>query len=360
MLARINSIKRPKLPPQFRRTIQATFGNDRGSYERNEQIHQNFFHGDNYQSILKCLDEGYDVMKDEKEYMDDYCTLLKKDIENRTSYSKKWKSKLKHQPTISSYNTSKQIQMEFLNFPVQLSQLDQTRIDAIEQVIRSFDGQINRMYPRERFGLSHRHYQTDSLKKKFQYAAASVSQASKLVEQIEEEKSKAEKSLHQARIDLQDLELDLIADTSKVMKAQQRVERKEKESQTIDDRLTRAKDDLAQEKITYHDKAMEIYEKCREYESERLNLIRETLIQFIRVIHPTDQDVMYEKLLARITSQHNTQADLDFWAQTYLVSQLASTETLPNITTEETTSQLIVESEEDRPITTTTKTKTKK
>ena len=363
MLARINSIRRPKLP-QLQRTIQATLGNDGGAYEMNEYIHQNFFHGDNYQSILKCLDDGYHVMKDQEECMEEYCTLLRNVIESLKSYSKKWKSKVKHQSTISSYYTTKQIQMEFLNSPVQLSQLIQTRVDEIEQVISSYHDQIHRLYHRERFGPAHKHYQTDSLKKKFQNAYASLSDASKLVDEIEEEKTKAEKSLRQARIELQNLELDPTPNPSKITKANQRVERKEKESQAIDDKLTRAKDDVAQEEKIYREKAMEIYGKCREYESERLNLIRETLMQFIRAIHSTDQDVMYEKLLARIESQHNTQADLDFWAETYHISRSISTETLPNTTTESTveeaTSQSIIEPEEDRPITTTMKTKAKR
>ena len=328
LLTRAGSIKRPKLP-HLRRSIQATFGNDGGAYEMNEYIHKNFFHADNYQSILKCLDDGYDVMTEQLEYMQEYCDLLKNFIESLTSYSNRWKSNIKHQSTISSYNTTKQSQLETVSSSVKLAQLIQTRCDAIDQVISSYRKQINRLYPSERFGTVHKHYRTDSLRKKFKDAHAPVSKASKLVDETREEKKKADKSLLDARIECQNLELDETSSKSKLSKANDRMEKKQRELQTIDEKLTRAQDDLHLEEKIYYDKALEIYEKCREYEAERLNLIRQTLIEYLHAIYSTEyasnQDTIYEKLLATIESQQDTQADLDFWAEVYHVSLPIST-----------------------------------
>ena len=65
------------------------------------------------------------------------------------------------------------------------------------------------------------------------------------------------------------------------MKVNERIEWKQTESREVEEKHTEAEEDLRQKEKIYRDKAMEIYEKCREYEGERLNLIRETSIQFI-------------------------------------------------------------------------------
>ena len=352
MLTRVNSIKRPTLP-QLRKSIRVTFGNNNGAYEKSEYIHESFFTGDNYHSILKCLDGGYHVLTDQLESMQEYNTLLKTFIESLNSYSNKRKSKLKHQSTISSYNTTKQSQMELLNSPVLFGELIQTRCDAIDQVISNFRKQIDRLYPSERFGTVHKHYRTDSMKKRFKDAHAPVIKTSKLLDEVREEKKKVEKSLREARIEQQNLELDETTSKSKLMKVNERIERKQRESQDVDEKLIEVEEDLTEKEKVYREKAIEIYEKCREYEGERLNLIRETSIHFIHAVHSaeysSDLDATYGKLLATIEAQQNTRADLDFWAETYHV--------MDNETTENNTT---VELEEEQPITTTTTTKTKR
>ena len=319
MLTRVNSIKRPTLS-QFRKSI-----------------HESFFADNNYQSILKCLDDGYHVLTNQLESMQEYNTLLKTFIESLNSYSNKWKSKLKHQSTISSYNTTKQSQMQLLSSPVKFGDLTQTRCDAIDQVISYFRKQIDRLYPGERFGTVHKHYRTDSMKKKFKDAHAPVVKASKLLDEVREEKKKVEKSLREAQIEQQNLELDETTSKSKLIKVNERIERKQRESREVEEKLTEAEEDLRQKEKIYRDKAMEIYERCREYEGERLNLIRETSIQFIYAVHSneysSDLDAMYGELLATIEAQQDTRADLDFWAATYHVT---NHETREDNTTEST------------------------
>ena len=122
------------------------------------------------------------------------------------------------------------------------------------------------------------------MKKKFKDAHAPVIKASKRLDDLRKEKKKVEKALREVRI-----------------------ERKQRESHEVDEKLTEAEEDLTQKKKVYREKAMKIYEKCRECESERLNLIRETSIHFIHAIHATqysaDQDAMYGKRLATIEAQ---------------------------------------------------------
>ena len=340
LLSRANSIKRSKLP-QLRKSI---LGNDSGAYEMNGYILKDFFIGENYQSILKCLDDGYSVLTDQLEYIRDYREHLKNQIESLTSFSNKWKSKINHQSTLASYNTTKQSQIEMINSASKAAQLIKKRCDEIDQVISSFRRQIDRFYPGERLGTVHKHYRSDSVKKQFKDARAPVNKASKIRDEMRGEKEKADKSLLNARSKCQELELNATTSKSAMTKANDHLEKKQRESKEADEQLDEAEEKVQREEKSYAGKAMEIYQTCRVYEAERLDLIRETLIEFVHAIHSTEhsseQDELYAKLLTKIESQQNTEVDLNFWAEIYHVidpmPRSNSTETIANTTTEST------------------------
>lgn len=342
LLSRANTLRRSKLP-QLRKSL----GNDSGAYEMNGYILKDFFIGENYQSILKCLDDGYSVLIDQLEYMRDYRELLKNQIENLTAFSTRWKSKINHQSTLASYNTTKLSQIEMITSPIKAAQLIQKRCDAITQVISSFRQQIDRIYPGERLGTVHKHYRHDSVKKQFKDARAPVNKAMKTRDETRETKEKADKSLLNARIKCQDLELEPTPSKSAMTKATDHLDKKQREFKEADEQLNDAEEKLHREEKIYADKAMKIYETCRGYEAERLDLIRTTLIEFLHAIHSTEysseQDELYTKLLTKIESQQNTQADLDFWAEIYHVidplPRPTSTETIATTTSESTMSK---------------------
>ena len=64
LLRRTNSLR--KTVATVRRTLDSSslHNNDDATYGSNEFIHRQFFVDDNYQAIIKCLNDGYQVCKD--------------------------------------------------------------------------------------------------------------------------------------------------------------------------------------------------------------------------------------------------------------------------------------------------------
>lgn len=321
MFSRKGSMRRPNIS-DLRDTVRSTIVSD-GGYGSNEFIHKNFYEDDNYESIIKCLNGGYAVSSDLIDYMKDYLKLLKEIQDLLINYSNKWKSNLNSQSAISSYNTTKLAQRETLSSPEKHAQLIEKRRTAIQEVINKYERQVQEMYPR--VGLnSHKHYRADVMKQLFKQARVPVKIAEDQLKDLNKQFKSVEKSLHEARIQQQNLQLNDTTSKNKQIDADIKVETKEKELQSTQDRLTEAEKTLKHERETYQGEAKNIYEQCRELEEERLNQIRQTLLDFINAIHSSDfsteQDSLYEKLLADIESQQSTLNDLDFWARTYHVS----------------------------------------
>jgi hypothetical protein len=320
--------------------------------------------------------------------MENYYELLQ-DISNRLmSYSKKWKSKLKHQSSLSSYHTTKRAQLQTVRSPEKLAQHIQTHCNAIQRVITAYKQQVNKMYPSERFSTVHKHYRSDEMERSFKNAYSHLRRVSDKLKSLREREKKAEDALRDANIQYQNLELNETTSKSKLSRAHDDQENKQRELQNIKDKITRTEEEYSQEREIYREKATEIYQQCRVLEQERLDQIRETLLKFIEAIHSpeysTEQDAIYENLLSNIKSQQDTRTDLDFWAEAYRVSVPAkpiSSETNENdddnditesqqneiahlTTIEEDTNQLVVEDQEEQSVvdrtTTSAKTKSKK
>ena len=325
LLTRTNSIRRSQTF-ESRKNYPHSSSETTEAIQRTNISRKDFFQDENYHSILKCLDDGYHVCLDLLEYMQDYCDLLQAFAKSLTSYSAKWNAKLKDQSTLSSYHTTKQAQTRTVSSASKFAQLIQTRCEAIQQVIASYRRQVDQMYPGERFNTVHKHYQTDVMRKLFKTAHAYLSKASDKLDELREQEKKAKKVLLEAQIECQSLELNETTSQKKLSKANEHLEKKQSELQAIEEKITRAEDDYHREQRTYRQKAMEIYQQCRELEEERLNSIRETLISFIQAIHSTEysteQNAIYTKLLSTIESEQSTLVDLHFWAQTYQIDTL--------------------------------------
>jgi hypothetical protein len=340
------------------------------TYGSNEYIHKQFFEDDNFSSIIKCLDGGFEVAKDIIDYIEDYHNLRQDIAHRHSSYSNKWKSKLKQQSSLSSYHTTKRAQLQTIRSPENLAQLLQARCDAIQQVITAYRRQVERMYPSERLGTAHKHYRTDTMKKLFKTARLSVSKTSEKLDKLREQEKRAKAALHDADVQCENLSFDSTASKSKVTHANETQEKRQDELQQIQDKISRLEEEYNQEQETYHEKATDIYQQCRELEKERLDQIRQTLIDFVQAAHTSEHsdeyNAVFENLLANIKTQQDSVEDLDFWAHTYHViteSQTTKTsntnETDNRITTAVNTQQSVVENEEEPSTTDTTTTPAK-
>jgi hypothetical protein len=255
--------------------------------------------------------------------MEDYCHLLQDITHRLTSYSNKWKSKLKHQSSLSSYHTTKRAQLQTVCSPEKLAQLIQTRYDAIQPVIAAYKKQVERMYPSERFGTVHKHYRSSEMERSFKNAYSYLRRVSDKLEKLREQEKKTQVALRDAEIQCQNLELNEMTSESKRIRANDHQEKIQDELETIKAKIALTEEQYNQEQETYRKKATEIYQRCRELEKERLDQIQNTLIQFTEAIHSSEysneQDQIYEDLLSNIKSQQDTLVDLDFWARTYRV-----------------------------------------
>jgi len=318
MLSRTGSIRHKNITNTIRNAVVS----DSNGYGSNEFIHKSFYDGENYESILKCLNGGHAVATDLISMMKDYRELLKDQSHALKSFASKCKSKLNSQTSISSYNTTKRAQRDALSSSENLAELIDRRCEAIQQVITNYDQQVQRMYPRD--GLnSHKHYRADVMKRLFKNARSQLADALEEMKKLLKDQATVEESLRQAQIQQQNLQLNETTSQSKLFDVNNKVERRTNELKSIENRLNQAKENVDKQQENYRVEAQKIYEQCRTLEEERLNQIRQTLIDFINAIHSnqfvTEQSSLYEKLLSTIESDQNTLADLDFWAKTYHV-----------------------------------------
>ncbi|CAF1321439.1 unnamed protein product [Adineta steineri] len=322
ILRHTNSIKRPTLNG-LKDTIRSTRSNitTDGGYESNDYIHETFFTKDNYQSIIKCLDEGYKICMNLIGYMQDYNDLQLEYARSLTSHSNKWSSKIKQQLSLSSYHTTKRAQLKTSYLPDKIAQLITSRCDAIQQVIDTYQGQVERMYPSERLGTSHKHHRTDHIRKAFKAAQSTLSKLTDLLEKLHEQEKQAKQALHEADVQCENLGLDPTASKNKVTRAKDTQEKRQYELEDIQEKITRTEKDYDREQEIYREKGIEIYKECRDYEKERLDQIRETLLEFSLAAHSSEycdeQNTLFDDLIEHIDAKQNSIEDLDFWAQTY-------------------------------------------
>ncbi|UJR15327.1 hypothetical protein I4U23_002279 [Adineta vaga] len=325
LLRRTDSIRRTTLSgiTDKLRSNRLPFDND-STYGSNEYIHNSFLNDDNYLAIIKCLDDGYKVSEDILQWLKDYLTLQQNYADSLSSHTTKWNGKLKQQPTISSYHTTKRAQYQTIKSSHKLAELVQTRCDEIEHVIATFHRQVDRMYPKERLGTVHKHYRSEQVRKAFKTARSALSKLAETLEKLHEQEKQAKESLLAADIQCENYSLDSTVSKSKSTRAKDTQEKRQNELEIIQDKIARAEKEYVHEQETYQQKAMEIYQECREYEKERLDQIQEVLISFAQAAHTSDysagQDVIFDDLIEHIKTKQNSIEDLNFWAETYHVN----------------------------------------
>ncbi|CAF3366731.1 unnamed protein product [Rotaria socialis] len=338
ILRHTDSIKRSNLSG-IKDTIRSrvTTANHDNGYGTNEFIHLKFYDDDNYLSIVKCINGGYYIIEDMLKFMSNYNDCGQKHIDNLKSCSKKSKSKVKAQSTLSSYHTTRAAQLKTICAPSLEAEYLQARHDAIQEVIDECRTKLNRIYPKKSSNSSPKHNRTDYMIDSFEAARSVLLNLSEKLEKLKEQKRKKDAALLEAKILCENLSYTHGVKESKTEKASNSRKKHEQQLEEIENDIARSEDEYEQEKKTYRVEARRIYEKCRVLEEERLELIEDTLIKFVKAAYSSENSMQYRAIYKELKSyfidELNITEDLDFWAQTYGVydsTRSLSTETNQN------------------------------
>ncbi|CAF4551965.1 unnamed protein product, partial [Didymodactylos carnosus] len=88
----------------------------------------------------------------------------------------------------------------------------------------------------------------------------------------------------------------------------------------INEQIQLHEDDYSRALKTYRKKAKLIFQECQKEESNRLDLIKETLLNFCQAIQIEDQNELnkiYLDLAQHIQIKQNSWNDILYWAQSY-------------------------------------------
>ena len=262
---------------------------------------------------------GYIVPTQLGEYIDDRARLLTAQKRLLFEDAKKWRSKLSKQPRITSYHTTKWAQLQVIGISKELGPHIDTRCDAIKLVAADLRVRMRELYKRKKLG--HEHYKTAAMRKLFKTARASVKRAEDDLTKLKEKKERVVAAVNQISGQIKKLENSPTPNVPKLTQAKSDLIVKEDALHTVKERIVRTQKRLDEEQDIYRERATEIFEKCQIYEQERLNLIRVTLIKFVRAMHSSEYsaniDGIFENVLEDIMNKQSTSDDLRFWAETY-------------------------------------------
>jgi hypothetical protein len=322
---------------------------------------------------------GYDVSIDLIEWMQDYCDNEREQARNLISYADKWTGRLKQQASLSSYHTTKRAQLDVVRITKELARLKELTCNEIQKVIEKYRNYINETYISERFRPGRKHRRTQEFKKLFKSAYASLREVSDELEILHAQEKKAREAVRTAESAYEILVLDPTTSDKHRARATDILTKKRVQLEEIEEKVAETKDRQKSAKKTYRIKATEIFKQCQYVEEERLEQIRETLLDFIQAINTQkysgEFNDIFDGLNKKVTTQQNSFDDLLFWAKTYgienrLTKSLKLTEdgenTVESRTTKKSTNQhkSIVENDtdEDEPsaaVSSTTPAKTK-
>ena len=273
-----------------------------------------------FYSFLLSL-SGYEGLIDLRDFMKEHQTLLEESAKLHTNLAKKCKSKIKGQPAISSYNTTRRAQLQTIRTSEKIVPHIETRCTAIKQVITDFQRQVDRIYTNRSLGRSPRHNRTEELKNSFKSARSTVKRLAEELEASRGEAKRAADEFQQAAVDVEKAQYSKSSSKSKLAKAEGHLTSARIALTVSNDTVARTEEQLEREQDIYRERAMEIFEKCQTYEQERLDLIRETLIKFVQAMHSSEYsemiDDIFENLLDDIKNKQSTSDDLRFWAEAY-------------------------------------------
>jgi hypothetical protein len=182
------------------------------------------------------------------------------------------------------------------------------------------------MFPKNRFSITHQHRQAHTMKNRFEQARFPLKTALNKLAKLRKKEKKLLHAINNGTGASQNSDVDSTTNKTPNKLGKIRCDiagaegkRKEKEEKYIAD-------------------ATDIFKQCQQFEKERLDLMKKTLIDFIQAIHPSKHSTalveIYDQLIFTVKNQQNSLNDLHYWATTYGIHNLTTTETLGTNQTE--------------------------
>ncbi|CAF2065965.1 unnamed protein product [Rotaria magnacalcarata] len=290
-------------------------------YPLNQYAGKNFFDGENYRVAIDRLDGGYHAAMDLIEWMQDYCDQEREQARNLCLFTDKWITRLKQQSSLVSYHTTKRAQLDVVRIPKQLAELKESNCDEIQKVIDKYRNRVNDIYINERFRPGRKHRRTSEFKKLFKTAHASLSEVANQLETLRSLHKKAREALRTAESACEILHLDPTATDKQLTRADDVKERKRESLNDIDEKISEMKVKYKSAQKIYRKRATEIFRQCESVEEERLDHIRETLLDFLETMDTSKYSNKVEQIFTdikdKVTKQQNSFDDRVFWAKSY-------------------------------------------
>jgi hypothetical protein len=258
--------------------------------------------------------------------MEEQLELRQENTNGLTSWSKKCIARLNKQSSLATYNTTMTVELNTYRIFRKQAEIEQESCEALRSVINNFTEQINAMFPKKRFSITHQHRQANTIKDRFEQARFPLKTALNKLVKLRKNEKKLLHATNNGTVASQNS--DFNSTTNKTQNKLEKIrcdiagaegKRKEKEEKYIAD-------------------ATDIFKQCQQFEKERLDLMKKTLIDFIQAIHPAKHSTalveIYEQLIFTIENQQNSLNDLHYWANTYGIHNLTTTKTLETDQTE--------------------------
>ena len=274
------------------------------------------------------------------EWMQDYCDNEREQARNLISYAEKWTSRLRQQSSLVSYHTTKRAQLDVVRITKDLARLKELTCTEIQKVIEKYRNLTNETYITERFRPGRKHRRTNEFKKQFKNAYASLRTTSDELETSRQQETKARDALRTADSACEILELDPTTNDKQRARANEVQTKRRNQLADIEKKIIDMESRHKTAQKTYRTKATEIFKQCQYVEEERLEQMRETLLDFIQAMYTQKYaeqlKEIFDGLTKKITTEQNSFDDLLFWAKTYgIQNKLTKSMTLPLADTDE-------------------------
>lgn len=268
------------------------------------------------------------------EWMQDYCDNEREQARNLISYAEKWTNRLRQQSSLVSYHTTKRAQLDVVRITKELARLKELTCTEIQKVIDKYRTHTNETYITERFRPGRKHRRTNEFKKQFKSAYASLRTVTNELETLRQQETKAREALRTADSACEILELDPTTNDKQRARANEVQTKRRSQVADIEKKIIDMESRQKTAQKTYRNKATEIFKQCQYVEEERLEQMRETILDFIQAMYTQKyaeefKDV-FDGLTKKITTEQNSFDDLLFWAKTYgIQNKLTKSMTLP-------------------------------
>ncbi|CAF2557510.1 unnamed protein product [Rotaria sp. Silwood2] len=307
----------------FRETLAANRpgATNNDHYSLNQYAGKNFFEDENYRAALERLDGGYQMSIDFIDWMQEYCDNEREQARSFIDFAEKWIARIKQQSSLVSYHTTKRAQLDVVRIPKHLAQLKESNCNEIQKVIDKYRNYVNEIYINERFRPGRKHRRTNEFKKLFKTAHASLREVADQLATLRTSEKKAREALRTAESACEIIQLDPSTTEKQLARANEVQNKKRAILEDIEEKLVDTKATYRVAQKTYRKKATEIFKQCQTVEEERLDHIRETLLDFIQVMYTpkysSELNQIFDGLTTKITTQQNSFDDLLFWAKAY-------------------------------------------